>query len=102
MIITKKKALSIVMSVSVIKDIPQLHSAYEAAKKKNAEVLRVRGCNSCHANSDMSTVSDQALNAIISLSRDGVNKLKKALGINEELYAYSSTPTGVQLIQLGA
>ena len=102
MIITKAKALAIVSSLAIIKDIPELHPVYEASKKKSIEVQRKRGCTSCQANSALADVSNQALLAIISLSPTSIQKLKTSLGINEPIYAYSSTQSGVNLIQLGS
>jgi len=101
MIITKKKALNIVSTAAVIKDIPALHPIFEAAKAKITEAGRKERCTTCQANNILSDISDKALSAIINLSEDDLQKLKKTLSINEPIYAYTSTQTGVNLKKLG-
>jgi hypothetical protein len=100
MVITKKRALSIVSSLSTVKQIPEFSQVYEQFKAKDAEFKKKKGCSSCQANLLFSDVADQALSAISSLSRDSMEKLKKILDTSGPIYAYTSNQAGVNLKRL--
>ena len=100
MIITKKRAFSICSSLEIIKEIPALHSVYESIKVKNAEVLSKRGCSTCNANKLLAPLHDSAMNAIQSLGKEDLEKLKKKINVVDGLFAYVSNSEGVKLIPI--
>lgn len=100
MIITKKKAFNICSNLEIIKDIPALHGVYELAKSKNEEVSRKRGCTACNANKILAPVYDRAMEAIMGLKKEDLEKLKKTLNITDAIHAYVSGQDGVTLTQL--
>lgn len=101
MIITKKKALSIISSVQVVKNVPELINLYEQYKLTESKTPNKPGCSACQRNKVFSELEDMALSGILSLSSDSVEALKKFLGIDEPIYIYVSTPDGVTMKKLG-
>lgn len=100
MIITRKRALDVISNPSTSVAIPELHSVYEAYKQKHSEILKTK-CSKCRASKNLNSVGDDAINAILSLSLDKVQKLKQILGTTETLYVYVSDSAGVKMIELG-
>jgi hypothetical protein len=97
MVITKKRALSLASSISVVKDIPEFIPVYEQFKLKNSELQQKRGCSSCEVNSLFADVSDQALAVMTTLSEVSKKKLKEILGSSGPIYVYSSGKGGVNM-----
>jgi hypothetical protein len=97
MVITKKRALSLASSLSIVKEIPELIPVYEQYKVKNSELEKKKGCSSCEMNSIFSDVSDQALAAISALSEKSKQKLKEILGASGPIYIYTSNKSGVNM-----
>lgn len=100
MIITRKRALEIVSNPAASTAIPQFHPVFEAYKQKEAEISRTK-CSACRASKNLNSVGDQAIQVMISLSGDNVEKLKQLLNTKETLYVYSSDASGVKMIELG-
>jgi hypothetical protein len=101
MIITKKKALSIVSSIQAIKSVPELINLYEQYKLLESKTPNKPGCSACQRNKVFSELEDMALSGILSLSQSSIEALKKFLGVDEPIYIYVSTPDGVTMKKLG-
>lgn len=97
MVITKKRALSLASSLSIVKDIPELIPVYEQFKVKNSELQSKKGCSSCESNSIFSGVGEQALSVLSTLSSASLEKLKEVLGTSGPIYIYSSNKNGVNM-----
>jgi len=99
MIITKRKALTFCTIPEAVKAVPSLLSIFEEYRKQ-VELSKKPGCSSCQKNKSFYALETAALEAICALGGEDLQKLKKSLSIKEELFAYSSGPTGVKLIKL--
>lgn len=101
MIITRKKALSIVSSIQAVKNVPELINLYEQYKLLESKTPNKPGCSVCQRNKVMSELEDMALSGILNLSTESISALKKFLAIDEPLYIYVSGPDGVTMKKLG-
>ena len=101
MIITKKKALSIVSSVQVARSVPELINLHEQYKLAESKIPNKPGCSACQKSRLFSDIEDAALSGISSLSPGAIEELKKFLGTTEPIYVYMSSPQGVNMKKLG-
>jgi hypothetical protein len=101
MIITKKKALSIITSIQAVKNVPELINLYDQYKLLESKTPNKPGCSVCQRNKAMAELEDMALSGILNLSAESINALKKFLAIDEPIYIYVSGPEGVVMKKLG-
>jgi len=101
MIITKKKALSIVSSMQAVKSVPELINLHEQYKLMESKNPNKPGCSACQRSKVLAEIEDMALSGILGLSPDSVEALKKFLGIDEPIYIYVSSNEGVTMKKLG-
>lgn len=79
MIISARKALSIVSNHSVIQSVPALLPVVERVAEIKRSVQNP-GCSDCSSKNPFSEVEIEALNAIANLSSASIVKLKEFLG----------------------
>ena len=82
MIISARKALSIVSNHAVIQAVPELLGLVEKVAQIKKEVDKP-GCGDCGSKNPFSEVELEALKAIASLNTSAIVRLKKFLGAKD-------------------